>query len=46
MKKGGVGGANTNKNGLKFERRIDIKTSFEGLNGYSVARDAGVQLIP
>jgi len=30
MKKGGTGGANTNKNGLKFERRIDIKTAQSG----------------
>ncbi len=36
MKKGGTGGANTNKSGLKFERRIDVKTAFEGLNGYEV----------
>lgn len=36
MKKGGTGGANTNKNGLRFEKRVDIKTAFKGLNGYEV----------
>jgi hypothetical protein len=36
MIEGGKGGANTNKSGLKFERRIDVKTAFEGLSGYEV----------
>jgi len=36
MIEGGKGGANTNKSGLKFERRIDVKTAFEDLNGYEV----------
>lgn len=36
MIKGGKGGANTNISGLKFERRIDIKTAFKGLAGYEI----------
>lgn len=36
MKQGGLGGATTNLNGLKFEKRIDIKTAFEGLKGYEI----------
>lgn len=43
MIEGGKGVANTNKNGLKFERRIDIKTAFEGLDGYEVrGNDYGI----
>jgi hypothetical protein len=36
MIKGGVGGANTNLSGLKFEKDTDIKTAFNGLKGYSI----------
>lgn len=36
MIKDGKGGANTNKSGLKFERRINLKTAFEGLEGYEI----------
>jgi hypothetical protein len=36
MIKGGVGGANTNKTGLKFEKDTDLKKLFESLKGYSV----------
>jgi hypothetical protein len=36
MIRDGKGGANTNKSGLKFERRIDVKTAFRGLKGYEV----------
>jgi len=39
MIKGGKGGANTNKTGLKFEKDTDLKTSFQKLKGYEVKDD-------
>lgn len=39
MIKGGKGGANTNKTGLKFERDTDLKDLFKALKGYSVKED-------
>ena len=36
MIKGGVGGANTNISGLKFEKKVDLKNTFSNLEGYSV----------
>lgn len=36
MIKGGIGGANTNLTGLKFEQRIDAKKAFDKLKGYEV----------
>ncbi len=39
MIKGGVGGANTNKTGLKFEKDTDLKVLLESLKGYSVKED-------
>jgi hypothetical protein len=39
MIKGGVGGANTNKTGLKFEKDTDLKESFQKIEGYSVKDD-------
>ena len=34
MIKGGVGGANTNISGLKFEKKVDLKNTFSNLEGY------------
>jgi hypothetical protein len=36
MIKGGVGGANTNRTGLKFEKDTDIKDSIKNVNGYTI----------
>lgn len=36
MIEGGKGGANTNKTGLGFEKRVDLRKKFEGLKDYSV----------
>lgn len=40
MKKGGVGGANT-QTGLIFEQRVSLRTLFESLPGYSVQKSGG-----
>ena len=39
MIKGGKGGANTNKTGLKFEKDTDLKSLFKRLKGYEVKDD-------
>lgn len=39
MIKGGFGGANTNKTGLKFERDTDLKDVFRKIKGYVVKDD-------
>ena len=39
MIKGGKGGANTNLNGLKFEKETDIKILFQKIHGYKVINE-------
>jgi len=36
MIKGGIGGATTNKHGLAFESRVDLRIVFDKLDGYEV----------
>ncbi len=40
MIKGGKDGATTNKYGLAFERRIDLRVAFKKIKGYSVKNDS------
>jgi len=36
MIKGGKGGSKTTKSGLTFEKRVDLRSVFQGIKGYSV----------
>ena len=39
MIKGGIGGATTNKFGLAFEKRIDLRAAFNKIKGYTTKDD-------